>query len=240
MSDPASASGDLPSTLPENRDRIHKAVDLYRSMQHEFDIFRRGVLDVFLLTPSLNSPARPSIHSVRSRTKDADHLAEKLIRKLDEEGRVIGPDNLFREITDLAGVRILHLHQGQFEPIHRAIMTRVDASDWSLAEAPATYSWDPEARAYFEALGLEVKIKDSYYTSTHYVVKPRPDGHIACEIQVRTLFEEIWGEIDHELNYPHPTNSLSCREQLRVLAKLVSTGTRLADAIYRVDAADRA
>ena len=77
------------------------------------------------------------------------------------------------------------------------------------------------------------KIKDSYYTSIHYVVKPKSDSNICCEIQVRTLFEEIWGEIDHTINYPSPTDNKACREQLRVLSKLVSTGTRLADSIFR-------
>jgi Region found in RelA / SpoT proteins len=57
---------------------------------------------------------------------------------------------------------------------------------------------------------------------------------VGCEIQVRTLFEEVWGEIDHALNYPQPTTSLPCKEQLRVLAKLASTGTRLADAIFAI------
>ena len=41
------------------------------------------------------------------------------------------------------------------------------------------------------------------------------------------------GEIDHTINYPHATNSIACKEQIRVLAKLVSTGTRLADSIFR-------
>ena len=56
---------------------------------------------------------------------------------------------------------------------------------------------------------------------------------MCCEIQVRTLFEEIWGEIDHSINYPHRTNSIACVEQIRVLSKLVSTGTRLSDAIFK-------
>lgn len=56
---------------------------------------------------------------------------------------------------------------------------------------------------------------------------------VTCETQVRTLFEEIWGEIDHTINYPHATNSIACKEQIRVLAKLVSTGTRLAGSIFR-------
>ena len=33
--------------------------------------------------------------------------------------------------------------------------------------------------------------------------------------------------------YPHPTESVACKEQLRVLAKFISTGTRLADSIFK-------
>jgi len=52
-------------------------------------------------------------------------------------------------------------------------------------------------------------------------------------VQVRTLFEEIWGEVDHALNYPTPTETISCREQLKVLAKLVGAGSRLVDSIFK-------
>jgi ppGpp synthetase/RelA/SpoT-type nucleotidyltranferase len=77
-------------------------------------------------------------------------------------------------------------------------------------------------------------LKDTFYTSIHYLVKPNnPNAVVCCEIQVRTLFEEIWGEIDHTINYPFQTESIACKEQLRVLSKLVSTGTRLADSIFR-------
>lgn len=87
----------------------------------------------------------------------------------------------------------------------------------------------------YDSLGLNSEIKDSYYTSVHYVVKPNNSNPnpVCCEIQVRTLFEEIWGEISHSINYPHETNSIACKEQLKVLSKLVSTGTRLADSIFR-------
>jgi ppGpp synthetase/RelA/SpoT-type nucleotidyltranferase len=109
----------------------------------------------------------------------------------------------------------------------------VDNGDWFLHEQPVAYSWDPESRDFFQDLGLKAEIKDTYYTSIHYVIKPKRDSNICCEVQVRTLFEEIWGEIDHKINYPHPTENRACREQLRVLSKLVSTGTRLADSIFR-------
>ena len=103
-----------------------------------------------------------------------------------------------------------------------------------LYEKPVAYTWDPESAKHFENLDLRTDVRDTYYTSIHYVVRPNNQIENApcCEIQVRTLFEEIWGEIDHHINYPHPTKIFACKEQLRVLAKLVSTGTRLADSIY--------
>lgn len=206
-------------------------VELYRSQQHLFEQFKNAVVDCFKLDPKLNQSNNPTIHSIKSRLKDVDHLKEKLSRKITDSP--IDSSNFFERITDLCGVRVLHLYQDQFPQIHEFIDDKVKSLDWFLAEKPIAYSWDPEARDFFESLGLEVKLKESYYTSIHYLIKPKESSNICCEIQVRTLFEEIWGEIDHTINYPEPVKSKSCKEQLRVLSKLVSTGTRLADSIFR-------
>ena len=174
------------------------------------------------------------IHTVNSRMKDPTHLADKIRRKA-EKGKIITKDNLFTTVTDLAGVRVLHLYPKQFDVIHEELMKAINEDGmWKLFENPVAYTWDPESAKHFEELKLRTDLRDTYYTSIHYVVRPNNQIENApcCEIQVRTLFEEIWGEIDHNINYPHPTNVLACKEQLRVLAKLVSTGTRLADAIY--------
>lgn len=138
-------------------------------------------------------------------------------------------------VNDLIGVRVLYLYQDQFQLIHNELLKKVDETkDWMFVEAPKAYTWDPETREYFEKLNIHTEVRDTYYTSVHYVIKPNNElSNITCEIQVRTLFEEIWGEIDHTINYPHPTEIIACKEQLRVLAKLVSTGTRLADSIFR-------
>ena len=48
---------------------------------------------------------------------------------------------------------------------------------------------------------------------------------------MRTLADEIWGEIDHKLNYPHEHSNIACREQIRVLARVTSSCSRLVDAI---------
>nr|WP_312177710.1 RelA/SpoT domain-containing protein [Moraxella sp. CTOTU46934] len=214
------------------KELIEKIVQPYINEKYLFERFMNGIVDTFVLEPTLNQYGNPIIHTVKHRLKNVEHLKEKIQRKWDVENPLT-PENLFERVTDLAGVRVLHLYQDQFEAIHNLITKQIENGDWVYHENPVAYSWDPESRQYFEGLELTPKIKDSYYTSIHYVVKPKSDSNICCEIQVRTLFEEIWGEIDHTINYPSPTDNKACREQLRVLSKLVSTGTRLADSIFR-------
>ncbi len=49
------------------------------------------------------------VHSIKMRVKDPDHLMAKIIRKQAENDISITPDNYTTEITDLIGVRALHL-----------------------------------------------------------------------------------------------------------------------------------
>lgn len=162
-------------------------------------------------------------------------MRDKIERKI-SEGRIITTDNFRNEITDLVGIRILYLYPDQFITIHNEILKQVNQrKEWKFVEKPNAYTWDPEAAKLYDKLGISHEIKDTFYTSVHYVIKPYNDNtqSVCCEIQVRTLFEEIWGEIDHTINYPHKTESIACREQLKVLAKLISSGTRLSDSIFR-------
>jgi ppGpp synthetase/RelA/SpoT-type nucleotidyltranferase len=198
-----------------------------------------GVSQWFLTHPKLRQGTFPVVHSVKSRLKNCDHLAYKIVRKAGE-GPPIVRDNVFERITDLAGVRVFYLYQDQFRSIHKEILVKIeDQRDWYLHEPPKAYTWDPESKQFFEGLNIHVEIKESFYTSVHYLVRPRADSPICCEVQVRTLFEEVWGEVDHALNYPEQSSLLSCREQLLVLAKLVGAGTRLVDSIFRSVEEDR-
>ncbi len=218
---------------------VEQALAAFEQRAHEFSIFMNGIEKWFETHPRLSMSPMPLIHSVKSRLKDRGHLQEKIARKRDD-GPPIDGANLFWRITDFAGVRVLHLYQEQARTIHEEILDKVqNKHDWVLCETPKAYTWDPESNEFFTSLGLEVKLKDTFYTSVHYVVRPRADSPLCCEIQVRTLFEEIWGEVDHALNYPKPTGLVACQEQLRVLTKVVGAGSRLVDSIFRTAAAGK-
>lgn len=204
-------------------------------MKHELRLFMEGVENWFATHPDLKRGRTPVIHSVKSRLKDEEHLREKIRRKYIEDGVVsFQPEHIGRTVTDLSGVRVIHLHQKQFSQIRTCLDSKICSGDWYLAEKKA-FTWDPESAEYFRTLGFEPEVRPTFYTSVHYTIRPKADSPIVCEIQIRTLFEEIWGEIDHTLNYPSPTRKRSQQEQLRVLSKLVGAGSRLLDSIFLID-----
>lgn len=209
-----------------------RVLEQFNSLRHEFELFMDAVGGLFLRHPKISGETFPIVHSIRKRIKSEGHLRDKLERKT-AKGELVTAENCFDQITDFAGVRVLHLKQDDFKMIKDVIDEKVTKHDWHLFESPIAYTWDPEYEQYFLRLGCRCERKDSSYTSVHFVVKPRPDSPLSCEIQVRTLFEEIWGEIDHQLNYPHPTSIQSCDEQLRVLAKVVGAGSRLVTSIFK-------
>lgn len=207
-------------------------IEEYRRNKHHLLAWCESIRQFFTQHPGISSGPFATVHSIRSRMKDEEHLRVKLQRKA-EKGKLIQANELLALVTDLAGVRILHLYQAQFTEIHGVIADQIQRGDWCLCEPPVAYTWDPECTQFFEDLSIRTELKLSHYTSIHYTVKPRADSNLACEIQVRTLFEEAWGEIDHEINYPAESQINTCKEQLKVLAKLVGASTRLADSIFR-------
>lgn len=210
-----------------------QALARYDTMTHELKIFMDGVLHYLGGHPDLRVGGNQIVHSYKSRLKDREHLRKKLARKR-AEGSAISAADLFTRVTDLAGVRIILLFQEHFGQIDHLVRRKIEAGDWVLGERATAYTWDPEAADFFREFDLEVVQKPTSYTSVHYLVRPRADSPLCCEVQVRTLFEEIWGEVDHQINYPIPTESLACREQIKVLSKIVGAGSRLLDSLHRV------
>jgi ppGpp synthetase/RelA/SpoT-type nucleotidyltranferase len=213
---------------------------LYDRYRHDLNIFMKGVVAQIGDHPDLTRTGREIVHSYKMRLKDRESLRAKIVRKI-ADGYTIDANNLFQKIADMAGVRILHLCQEMFSDIDAIIRRKVLEADWVFAERPKAYTWDPEAAAFFNKFDLDVSEKPTSYTSVHYLVRPRADSPLCCEIQVRTLFEEIWGEVDHRINYPTPAVNISCQEQIKVLSKIVGAGSRLLDSlqrVHRLDAAD--
>jgi putative GTP pyrophosphokinase len=147
------------------------------------------------------------VHSVKTRLKSADGLVAKIIRKrIESPDRIIELANYESQITDLIGVRALHLFKDQWKPI-----LDYARSQGNEVEPPIAYyrAGDSEEMLdAFRASGLKTVVRDVGYRSVHQVIscgmgkKTHP-----VEIQIRTVFEEGWAEIDHIVRYPRKTDN---------------------------------
>jgi GTP pyrophosphokinase len=174
------------------------------------------------------------VHSLKVRVKDPEHLIEKIIRKkVGNPAREINLDNYKTEITDLVGVRALHLFKDDWEQIHKAIVPI-----WELHEQPTAYIRDGDYEACFEENGCTIIQHKAGYRSVHYLVKSQASKQLyIAEIQVRTLFEEGWSEIDHRMRYPYDLNNLILSEHLGVFNRLAGNADEMGTVVRRLKAA---
>jgi putative GTP pyrophosphokinase len=177
------------------------------------------------------------VHSLRWRMKEPTHLKDKLSRKLKKARAKSLPfditiENYLEKINDLAGIRILHLHAAQIVDIDVQLKKIFSEYRYEIIEDAKARTWDDEYRAFYKDVGINTVDSPKMYTSVHYVVSPSFTTKVTCEIQVRTLAEELWGEVDHSMNYPHDSKIKACRDQIKVLARMTSSCSRLVDSIY--------
>ncbi len=146
------------------------------------------------------------VHSINYRIKKDEHLIEKIIRKkIKSSERIINKDNYRTEITDLIGIRALHLFKEDWIQIHRFIK-----DNWDFAEEPTAYIRNGDSHRIIDYYGenqCRILEHPYGYRSVHYTINTEYRGkHYPVEIQVRTIFEEAWGEIDHVIRYPYYTD----------------------------------
>src|SRR5688572_26101372 len=127
-----------PATPPEPVvTQIEAAVARFVDFKQSFIRFAK-VLHTVLTD---NEKLSPFIHFSKYREKDPEHLRYKLVRKFfeaQEEKKefLITADNLFTEVGDLAGVRLIHLHTSQLSKIHPLILSIFEEAQYELHEQP--------------------------------------------------------------------------------------------------------
>ena len=213
----------------EQRRNIVNAVQHFEKNHHRFQEAAKQMLACFEDDPTL----RELIHFIKYRVKDSQSLSRKLERLARDQVPDIDRANLFKRVRDLAGVRIIHLHADQIKDLHPRIIEILKEQEYRLVGNPVAYCWDVDYENLFGRIGLEVKSQTSMYTTVHYDVLAHESTDIACELQVRSLADEVWGEVSHRVNYPTESPSEACRDQLKVLARLTSGCGRLVDSIFK-------
>lgn len=178
---------------------------------------------------------KAGIHSYRYRTKETGHLLEKVIRKKKEDPErfaALDHTNFHKYMTDLIGIRVFYLYREDWPHFHHYITSTfennpdnyvkdrladfdTDINHYYIAERPKVYKRPGDSKIYDEN-ELDVK-SDGIYRSLHYIIKYK--GYYV-EIQGRTLFEEGWSEIDHDIVYPYYKDDESLKDFSKLLNRL--------------------
>ncbi len=216
----------------EHRERIEAALKQFVDHRQLFENIADALLTCMTQDPRLGD----YIHFTRSRVKTTESLRaklEKLARVPASDADPVTAANLFSRVTDLAGVRIIHLHMEQLQLMHSLILKILEEEQYELAGSPTAHCWDVEYEELFKAIGIRTRTRQSLYTTVHYDVVANPTTGLTCELQVRPLLDEVWGEVSHRVNYPAASPSRACQDQLKVLARLTTGCGRLVDSIFR-------
>lgn len=192
---------------------------------------------------------RAGIHSYRYRTKEPGHLLEKVIRKKKEQPekfKNINHTNYWKYMTDLIDIRVFFLYREDWRHFHEYITAvfennperyvrnreadfNGDASCFYIAERPKVYRRNGDSRIYDETL-IDIK-SDGIYRSLHYIIKYR--GYYV-EIQARTLFEEGWSEVDHDIVYPYYKDDVMLKDFSTLLNRLAGMADEMGSYFRRM------
>lgn len=170
--------------------------------------------------------ATPSpIRQIMLRIKNPDKVVEKIFRKPE-----LFPDNLsiksLNNMHDTIGVRIIVYFTSQLSLIDKELR---NSSFFEIdSDTPPEAFFEPEKLNRLGLSHIENKHKDSGYSSIHYMVrlknsripiKERP----VFEIQVRTLAQELWSELEHVLSYkPETRPHFSAKRRFQILSREIS------------------
>ena len=200
-------------------DELQIIKDGFKDKLSKYETAAQSVTGILLKTSG--------VHSVRYRVKDPDHLAEKIVRKrIENPDRVIDANNYDKEITDLAGVRVLHLFKEDWQKIHSSIM-----NTWSLTEKPIAYHREGDSKEVLKVFidsDCDLREHPAGYRSVHYTIETALTREtVVVEIQVRTIFEEGWSEVDHKIRYPNFSNNPLTNNLLMILNRLASNADEI-------------
>lgn len=205
----------------------------------------------------------PHCYAYKSRIKSQDDLLEKVDRKVNRQNKI---DYKVESITDVIGMRFVTLFKVEIPDIVERVFKLISEADSSsifqdsVPEEIIVYSdtnpFDPlqdlipqiAKRFFNEKIEVYSERSKEGYSSVHIVTRISEEvnvngatKYVPLEIQIRTVFEDAWGEIDHKFGYVvregkkqviAVNNPEYVKLHLNVLKTFTDSCTQYADTIY--------
>ncbi|NPV04699.1 MAG: hypothetical protein HPY67_08210 [Syntrophaceae bacterium] len=180
---PGATRGDASALLRETVRRYEELRPLYGA----FCVHVRHLIAAAITRRSIK------IHSIEARTKSVESFERKLRRLLGSHKAPLSAPELLKTVTDMAGVRVI-----TFFPKTVLDLDAVIRENFRVIERDDKTGWRDEPGGFG-------------YRSVHYLVELAPEQlepqgvrwyeGLVAEIQVRTILQHAWAEIEHDIQY---------------------------------------
>jgi len=156
------------------------------------------------------------IHHMEYRLKSPQSIAEKMQKK----GLEITADNIRKNLTDIAGVRVICNYLNDINRIANLLLRQDDITLIRKND----YITEPKKNGY-RSLHLIVLVPIFLAERTE---------SIAVEIQIRTIAMDFWASLEHQLKYKaHSDMSEGLRERLKYCAESITRLDEEMQTIYK-------
>ncbi len=201
------------------------AVEGYLRVRPQYEAFARAVREI--LVQALNA-ANITVNSIEARAKDPESFGMKSERPAEDNPEAPKYPSPLEDITDLAGVRIITFFPRTVASVGECIHREFDVIE---------HLDHSRARLNEERFG---------YQSDHYLVnltsqrislpEYKPHSGLVAEIQVRTILQHAWAEIEHDIQYKSSiTTPNTIRRRFMALAGVLEIADREFQAIQDED-----
>jgi len=162
-----------------------------------------------------------SIYTIRARLKGELRLVEKV--DLHSGGGTPAIDQIPAVVEDLLGIRIICLRLSDVDRVEAFIEALEKEGKLEFVKAPERKQTFILPMNPGEAIPQDLDLQYTGYSSIHYQVRLGPASQPAqvlkgleAEIQVRTILEEAWGEIDHKYRYELSRAGVSIADEVKL------------------------
>jgi ppGpp synthetase/RelA/SpoT-type nucleotidyltranferase len=189
----------------------HEKEALLISFLNEKDKYKKLAEYIVHLIQDDPSSPKESLHTIIYRIKDELRLVEKinsLNKELEAGAPPITDKNYQAKIGDLLGVRIICLRLSDVEKVEAYLRLLSEENILNFLKGP-----EPKRSFVLpvnsgDSIPEDIDLRYSGYSSIHYQIElginsdaPSELKGILFELQLRTILEEAWSEIDHKYRY---------------------------------------
>src|SRR6266481_1271157 len=206
------------------------AVDQYSKKRKLYEEFAWEIENI--LTEAIESH-NLKINVIQSRAKDEKSFGKKAMTAKEQNPEEPKYGNPMSDITDLAGVRVITFFPSVVNEVCRLIQDEFEV----IERVDHTASAEREQRLGYLSVHYLVQLASNRKKLSEY---KKFDGLIA-EIQVRTVLQHAWAEIEHDIRYKSTsTIPQAISRRFLTLAGLLEIADHEFEAIQKEDAYLRA